>query len=300
VKGLARWWFVPAPAARLGWMRVVLGAFSLRYLFKRRRMLAGLHRTDPRLYSPVGVARPVPGPLAPAAADALASATLAANVAFLAGWRHRYTGPLYALLLLWTLSYRNSWSMVFHTDNQLVLHALVLGVAPSADAISVDALRARSDAVDPHRPHERYGWPIRLVSTVTTLTYLVSGVAKLAGPMGRRWMAGESLRSQIAVDALRKQLLSDGRLPAAARHLDADPAWRAAAIASMVVELGAPVALLSPRLGRWWALAALGMHYGILAVMDIKFRYQLTGAAFASFFRLERAEVLLRRLVQRT
>jgi hypothetical protein len=128
----------------------------------------------------------------------------------------------------------------------------------------------------------------------------VMPVAKLAGPMGRSWMAGESLRSQIAVDALRKQLLGDGRLPAAARYLDADPAWRAAAVASMAVELGAPVALVSPRFGRWWAFAALGMHYGILAVMDIKFRYQLTGAAFASFFRLERTEVLLRRLVQRT
>lgn len=52
---------------------------------------------------------------------------------------------------------------------------------------------------------------------------------------------------------------------------------------SLAVELGAPAALVNPRLARFWALNAYAMHWGIFAVMRIKFRYQLSGIAFAAF-----------------
>ena len=42
-----------------------------------------------------------------------------------------------------------------------------------------------------------------------------------------------------------------------------------------------------------WAAGAFGMHWGIYFLMRIKFRYQLLGLIFASFFDLER---LLNRL----
>jgi hypothetical protein len=48
------------------------------------------------------------------------------------------------------------------------------------------------------------------------------------------------------------------------------------------------VALLS---GRWrtaWVVAAWLFHVGVLASMAILFPYQLTGVAFAAFFRIER------------
>jgi hypothetical protein len=37
-----------------------------------------------------------------------------------------------------------------------------------------------------------------------------------------------------------------------------------------------------------WAAGAFGMHWGIYFLMRIKFRYQLLGLIFASFFDLER------------
>lgn len=43
------------------------------------------------------------------------------------------------------------------------------------------------------------------------------------------------------------------------------------------------------------ALGAFGMHWGILAVMGIKFRYQLSGVTFASWFDVERALALAAR-----
>jgi hypothetical protein len=71
------------------------------------------------------------------------------------------------------------------------------------------------------------------------------------------------------------------------------------AVTSLVIELGAPLALADRRLGRLWALGALAMHGGTLGVMDIKFRYQLSGVAFVSWFDVERALPVIRRLTPR-
>lgn len=57
----------------------------------------------------------------------------------------------------------------------------------------------------------------------------------------------------------------------------------ALAFGSLMIELGAPVALLSARLGWLWALGALGMHWGIYAVMGILFWYPMLGLGFAAF-----------------
>ncbi|HEX6418675.1 MAG TPA: hypothetical protein VFZ77_09265, partial [Acidimicrobiales bacterium] len=60
------------------------------------------------------------------------------------------------------------------------------------------------------------------------------------------------------------------------------------AVLTLVVELGAWVALLG---GRWrtaWVAAAWLFHAGVLALMAIVFAYPLSGVAFAPFFRLER------------
>jgi len=273
-----------SPAVRLALVRVVVGGFSLAYLAKRRKMLRRVAGTDPRLFSPVGVVKVLERPLPVPVVEATVYATLAANVAFLLGWRHRCSGPAFAGLLLWQLSYRNSWSMIYHTDNLLVLHALILGLSPSADAVSVDALRGRA----PAQSGVGYGWPIELMNAVTTLSYFVAGIAKVAGPLGGQWISGESLRGQVAVDGLRKELMGDGAAPVAYALYDKVWLWRAMAAGTMVVELGAPVFLADRRLARLWAAAAFTMHWAVLAIMKIKFRYQLSGAAFASFAALQR------------
>jgi hypothetical protein len=288
-------WFAPAPAERLGALRVLIGGYALFYLARRRRMLARIAETDARLFAPVGLARPLSRPLNPAAARATVDATLLANLAFVAGAWHQVTGPLYAWLLLWTLSYRNSWSMIFHSDNLLALHAIVLACSRSADALALDARRTRRAAP---APHWRYGWPIQLMRTLTTLPYCLAGIAKVKGPLGWRWATGESLRRQVAVDGLRKELLGSSATPAAFalyRHVEL---FRALAVGSLAVELLAPATLASRRASQLWALNALGMHWGILAVMGIRFRYQLAGVAFAPFFPVERPLARAREVVR--
>ena len=60
------------------------------------------------------------------------------------------------------------------------------------------------------------------------------------------------------------------------------------ALLTLVVEFGAPLALLHRRLGYAFVAIVLGLHYGIWVVMGIGFKYQVTGVAFACFFEWER------------
>ena len=66
---------------------------------------------------------------------------------------------------------------------------------------------------------------------------------------------------------------------------------------TLAIELGAPLALLGPRIGRGWAYAAWAFHAGIALVMGITFPYHLLGFAFLALFPLDR---LFRRDLSRT
>ncbi|MDQ3154779.1 MAG: hypothetical protein M3R63_24635 [Actinomycetota bacterium] len=272
------------PPARLGLVRALVGGYTLVYLARRRRMFRRVVRTERALFAPVGPVRALHRPLPPRVADVVNDATLATTVLFAAGVGHRLTGPVHGALLTWTLAYRNSWSMIFHSDNTLVLHTLVLGAARAADAVPIDSL-VRADVPT---AHPRYGWPLRLMNAASTATYLLAGVSKVAGESGWSWARGDALRRQVAIDGLRKEVFGSRAAPVVYamyrhRHL-----FTAMAVGSLVVELGAPLALVDRRVGRVWALATLGLHWGILAVMGIRFRYQLSGVAFAPWFDVER------------
>lgn len=281
---------LPVPAARLGLVRVLIGGYTLQYLLCRRRLFRNMVRTRPELFAPVGPARILARPLPPAVADALNDATLASAALFSLGTGGPVVARVHAALLTWTLAYRNSWSMIFHSDNLLVLHTLALSAGRAADAVSVAAAFRGGPAP---AAHPRYGWPLHLMNGSTAAAYLLAGVAKIAGESGWAWARGDGLRRQVAIDSLRKEVFGSHASPLAYRLYPHRRLFTAMAVTSLVVELGAPLALVDRRLGRLWAMGAFAMHWGILAVMGIRFRYQLAGVAFASWFDVERA---LRRL----
>ncbi|MBC7923819.1 MAG: hypothetical protein H7Z75_22310 [Ferruginibacter sp.] len=189
--------------------------------------------------------------------------------------------------------------MIFHNDNVLVLHALILGFVPAADAYSVDRRRGRPGSWLFGRSQAgagwQYGWPIRLLGTVTVLAYFLAGMAKIAGPAGLAWTTGEVMRDQLAVDALRKIVLGSRASALINALYNESLLFVVAGAGTLVLELGAPFALANRRLGQLWALLALSMHWGIYLIMGITFRYQMSGAIFASFFPVER---VLQRLVR--
>lgn len=277
-------WYAPAPALRLAIVRSLVGAFAFGYLTARFAGFTSVAKLEAWQFAPVGaaqlLARPLPAPLV----TALVVLALLLALAFAVGAFYRVTAPAFALALLWVTSYRSSWGMLFHTDNLLVLHALLLALSPAADAFSVDARRTRrvADASE----HGRYGWALRAICVVTVITYVVAGVAKLKlGGWG--WLEGEQLRGQIAYDNLRKVELGRSASELGVWFVRHPAFFPPLAALTLLVELGAPLALLHRRAALVWALLAWGFHFGVALLMNIKFPYPLSCVPFLAFFRLE-------------
>jgi predicted DCC family thiol-disulfide oxidoreductase YuxK len=286
---LDRFWFAPAPAARLAAVRILVGGFGLWYFGSRYFLFARATGGEKEFYTPVGLATLLLEPLPVAVFQCLYMIMLLANVAFILGWRFRLTGPLYGVLTVFIMCYRNSWSMIYHSDNLLVLDILVLGLSRAADAFSLDSqARAPSAGASAEAPSSwLYGWPLRLVCGITVTAYFVAGVAKVAGPLGWSWAAGESLRGQLAADALRKEFLGNGASPLVFKLYGQTGLFGIIGVTTLIFELGAPLALLHRWVGYLWAVGALGMHWGIYFIMGITFDYSMSGIIFAAFFPVE-------------
>ena len=264
-------------------IRVGVGAYSAVHNLSRRKMFRDLHRQDESRFKPVGMVKVLKKPLPPKVADAIFDVAQVVNVATTAGIAHKVTGPLNAALQLWVYSYRNSWGMIFHSDNGMIMHQAVLGLSPSADALSVDSL-IRERTLSPDRFSRVYGGIPFAMNIAPTAVYFLSGVAKVRSPMGWKWAGGRALREQVAADAIRKEVFG-AKAPETAEHV-----WKAGdkvgvlAAGALAIELGAPIALLHPKLGRAFSLAALSMHWGIYLVMGIKFRYYMTGVGYLPYW----------------
>lgn len=272
-----------APAARLATLRLLLGAYAVISLLIQTPKMADFRRMDPERFEPVGLAVLLDSALDPMMPMLIFGLCIAAGCAFAAGLRFTLSGPVFALLYLWVTSYRNSWGMVFHTDNLPVMHALVLGLTRSADVLSLDHRAARVREGD----GQLYGWPIRLLVAVTVTVYVIAGLAKLRNS-GMDWADGEILRNYIAFDCVRKIQLGSVHSPVGAWLVQYAWPFPIIGYGSLAMELGAPLALLSAKVGRIWAAAAFAFHAGVLVVMAIAFPYPLSGVAFASLFRCER------------
>ena len=288
LRALDAWLRAPGPATRLAALRILVGAFATVYLAIRFVHLISFVDFPTRSFDPVGVVWLVGAPLPAPPVIALAALSLPLALAYTLGWRFAATGPLFAAVLLWVLSYRNSWGMIFHTDNLMVLHVIVLGLSRAADAWSLDARagRTRDDPADPSTATV-HGWPVRLLAVVTVTSYLIAGVAKVR-LSGLGWISSDLLRNYVAYDNLRKLELGDWYSPLGARLVAHAWLFPPLAAASLVLELGAPLALAGPRLARVWAAGAWAFHLGVLALMAIFFPYPLFGLAFAPLFAVER------------
>jgi hypothetical protein len=278
MKRVADWWFAPAPAERLAALRILIGSYALIYVAVRLPELVAVARYGRTNFHPVGIVRVLDSPLPPSVALAIAIATCVLLGAFVIGFRYRATAPLAALALLWTLSYRNAWGQIFHTEDLLVLHVIVLALAPAANAWAID--RPRESAAG-------HGWAIKLLVVLTAATYVLAGIAKLR-IAGADWLDGELLRNHIAVDNLRKALLGDAIAPLAHPFLDHPGPLVVFSVMTLAIELGAPLVLVHRRIGYLWALGAWGFHVGVVLMMNIWFPYPLLGIAFLPLLPAER------------
>ena len=200
------------------------------------------------------------------------------------GFRFALSGRAFAALLLALTTYRNSWGMIFHTENLLTLHVLLLGASPAGARYSLDARRAGAQGRS--TPDARFGWAVRAMSLCTVVAYVVAGIAKLK-LSGGTWLGGELLRAQIAYDNLRKLELGTQVSPLGPWLVRKPAIFPLLALLTLLVELGAPIALWKRRVALAWVAAAWSFHLGVLLLMSIAFVYQLTGVAYLSFLPLE-------------
>jgi hypothetical protein len=165
----------------------------------------------------------------------------------------------------------------------------------SAATLSIDSRRDSRRSNDNSLEDDgRFGWPVRLISALTVATYVLAGIAKLK-LSGLDWAEGEVLRSTIAHDAVRKAAVGSIYSPLGAWLVQHSWPFPIIGALTLVLELGAPLALLGGRLAVIWAAAVWMFHVGVLATMAIAFPYPLSGVALASLFPLERFRWLKRR-----
>lgn len=273
------WWMQPLNAQPLALFRVLTGVFALVYIIWQWQYLTSAASFDASQYEPVGIATLLDQPLASWAALSLLWMSIVLGVAYTLGWRFSLTGPLFAILLLWVMTYRNSWGQIYHTENLLVLHVLVLGFTRSADTLSLDG---RREARAPEAGLE-YGWPLRLCALITVLSYFLAGWAKL-NISGMAWITDDVLRNHIAYDIIRYELMGNYEAPFGRWMLRQEWIFTPLAVATLAIELGAPLALLRRRVAAVWSIAIWFFHLGVLASMLIIFTYPLAGLAFLPLF----------------
>jgi hypothetical protein len=282
-------WYAPMPATRLALLRIGVGLYAVAYLIVRALPLTSVARFSAGEFAPVGPVQLLSSPLPSWAVYAALALAIASGAVSTVGYAYRLTAPVFALSFLWVTAYRSSWGMIFHTENLCALHLIVLAVAPAADAL---APGRSSDEVD-----GRYGWAVRAVATITVVSYVLAGVAKLRLG-GAAWVDGELLRAQVAYDNLRKIELGATHAPLGAWLVTFAWPFKTLAWMSLLLELGAPLALANTRLRYGWVLGVWGFHFGVALLMAIGFPYQLSLVAYLAFFPLERALPSLRRLRQ--
>ncbi|MGY6501748.1 MAG: HTTM domain-containing protein [Acidimicrobiales bacterium] len=288
--GTPRAYLAPAPPERLALLRILVGSATLAYLVVRLPHLLDVIRLgveQPERFSAVGAAHALSGPVPTPIGVVAVLVALGSGVAATIGWRWRVTGPVFAASVLSVLSYRNSFGQIFHTENLVVVHLVVLAMAPAADAVSLD--RRRRDlagAPPPPALSPRYGWPAQLMVIAVVVAYVVAGWAKVR-TQGLGWASGDVLRDHVAHDSLRKELVGDRSSPIGTLALRNDWVFTPMAVFGLAIELLAPIALLGGRLRVGWAVGAWVFHIGVLAVMGILFPYQVLGIAFACFVAVE-------------
>lgn len=288
LKSLRNNWFTAVSPQRLAILRIATGGFTLWYLLSRFDMLQKIASSDEQIFEPVGIVSWLGEPLSSEAFWWISIGLIILNVLYTIGWKFKYTGPAFAVLVLLYFTYRNSWSMIYHNRNALILHIVIIGLVASADALSWDSWKRTKKGKKPRTAHWQYGWPVQLICAATVASYFLSGVAKLAGDLALQWANGSAMRSQIAVDAIRKEMLGSEAAPFFDIIFEHTWLFLGMGILTFVLELGAPFALTKRKWGMVWAIFTCLMHWGIFFIMGIRFRYQMTGLIFLSFFDVEK------------
>lgn len=273
-----RFWFGPISARPLGAFRVVYGSLAIINLL----FLIGVD-TD-YWFSGNGFAqgdesRALAGPLRfsplqwmqdPASIRVVFGLTLATAVALTIGWRTRIISILFYFEML-SIHHRNIVT-ASGADVLFMVFSFYLMLSPCGAAYSLDAVRAKKHRGGTEADALIVPWAQRLIQIQICILYTVTSVLKVSGTT---WLDGTALHyvlcnrevgrfdlSALAEYSVLVNLLTYGGL--AVEFALAFGLWFKAT--------------------RWWVIpAGLGLHFGILFLVNIPFFGELSTCAYLVF-----------------
>ncbi len=289
-----RFWFAPSSPANLGLSRVMFFG----------GMLAMYAREDFSAWGSVSDAfwLPIPlftalhlEPLAPQALSALHAIWILALALSAIGLVAGAGMAVSFLLGGYLLGLPHNFGQTYHFDALLVIAMGILACSRAGDAWSVDAwLKGRSDV----QPSGEYTWPVRAIWVAMSLVFFAAGLAKLRYG-GLEWIASNNmsiLLTRAFYHASDADPLTRAGLAIARRH------WLSSALAAatVAIELGFPLALVSRRARMLFVPAAFCMLVGIRVLMGPTFGGFLLATVFWIPWERIAVRVDLRRSVRRS
>lgn len=197
VHGWNRFWFAPVPTSTLAVLRITYGLVCLAYAISLYPDLDDFFFSDGVLPAPPDPGG-VPGILSIFSADSAVIAVfallVAGSVCCLAGY-HSRLATFGIFLALLAFNRRNIY--VFNSGDVLLrIEGLLLAMAPSGAALSVDSRRAGHGIW--HFP-ARSPWAVRLLQIQITMLYVTSVWAKVRG---ESWNEGSAVSYALRITDL--------------------------------------------------------------------------------------------------
>lgn len=282
-----RWsgfWFAPRPPIDLAVGRIVL--FAGLFVLYRGLDTSAWAQVSPIFWAPEGFfrllgLRPLPAPV-------LAVLDLLWKVCLLLaaiGLRTRAAMAGAFVLGFYLLGLPHNFGKIHHDNGLIVLVLGVLALSRAGDALSVDRWLARRRGAAAATASGEHTWPVRLVQTIVAISFFAAGVAKLR-VSGWGWVGSDNLANLLVLHHYTQDPpLTDLGLTLAAHPLLA----RALALASLLLELAAPLAVFSERARRLVVPGLVGMMAGFLLFFGFTpWPYLLACSFFVPWRRLGR------------
>lgn len=202
-------------------------------------------------------------------------ATLAAClVAILIGWRTRVASFLLLFVSMLGFGFTYSLGKIDH-DIFLILVPPAMALAGWGDRLSVEALQRRRRG-EPERPERAEQWPLRLYALLIGLGFVTAALPKIRGD----WL---NPFTHVVRGVELRQYHGDGEHDYLANVFVAikNPVfWEVLDVATIVLEAGMILAVLSWATTRLWFAIAAMFHLGVFLMLNIPFWHNVLAYAF--------------------
>lgn len=195
-------------------------------------------------------------------------------VAILIGWRTRTASFLLPLVAMVGFGFTYSLGKIDH-DILLILVPPAMALAGWGDRLSVDALRRRSNG-EPEPSERAHQWPLRLFAVLIGLAFVTAALPKIRGD----WL---NPATHVVRGTQLRQYYGDGETDYLANFflgVKSPLFWELLDVATIVLEAGVIVAVLSWATTRLWFAIAAFFHLGVFLMINIPFWHNVLAYAF--------------------